>query len=263
MNEITVTQQTVAISSMEVAERTGKQHKHVLTDIRKMLEDLGLRSADFSADLLDTYGRTQPGFVLPRREALILATGYSAVLRAKLIDRLEELEQEARAPVQILNDATEVVAQVAFILQGDAKAWEEGHQESLSDYFQRKDSTAISVLKAVKQYLDANPKQYTFYGPPMSMMEMNKPRTKAPLLKSKDKPDLLTLGGVLNAVTDPDLDDGVLTFGATGQVSRFEGTRQVIFALKQEIKEAEEHLTSLNHKLTDAETSILRLIGAY
>ncbi len=40
---------------------TGKQHKDVLHDIRKMIEDPGLTSADFSADLPDAYGRLQRG----------------------------------------------------------------------------------------------------------------------------------------------------------------------------------------------------------
>ncbi len=40
---------------------TGKRHDHVMADIRKMLEDLGLTSADFSADLPDAYGRLQRG----------------------------------------------------------------------------------------------------------------------------------------------------------------------------------------------------------
>ena len=92
MNEITLIQQSLTITSLDIAERTGKQHKNVLTDIRKMFSELDLRSADFSADLPDSYGRLQPGFILPRREALILATGYSTTLRAKLIDRLTELE---------------------------------------------------------------------------------------------------------------------------------------------------------------------------
>ena len=40
------------MTSREIAELTGKQHKDVLYDTRKMLNELGLTLADFSADLL-------------------------------------------------------------------------------------------------------------------------------------------------------------------------------------------------------------------
>lgn len=82
----------VTMTSREIADLTGKEHKHVLADIRGMLEGLGLRSADFSADLPDGYGRTQPAFQLPKRETLILVSGYSIGMRARIIDRWQELE---------------------------------------------------------------------------------------------------------------------------------------------------------------------------
>ena len=86
------------MSTREIAELTGKQHKHVLDDSRKMLEDLGLTLADFSADLPDVYGRLQPVFLLPKRESLILVSGYSTELRARIIDRWEALESGRELP---------------------------------------------------------------------------------------------------------------------------------------------------------------------
>lgn len=88
----------ITMSSREIAELTGKQHKHVLDDIRKMLEDLGQTSAGFSADLPDAYGRLQPAYSLPKRECLILVAGYSVVLRARIIDRWQELEAQVAKP---------------------------------------------------------------------------------------------------------------------------------------------------------------------
>ena len=87
----------LTMSSTEIAERTGKEHKNVLADIRKMLADLGSTSAEFSADLSDSYGRMQPGYDLPKRECLILVSGYSIPLRAAIIDRWQELEEETPA----------------------------------------------------------------------------------------------------------------------------------------------------------------------
>lgn len=88
----------LTMSSREIAELTGKQHKHVLDDIRSMLYDLGQTSAEFSADLPDAYGRMQPAYALPKRETLILVSGYSVELRARIIDRWQELEAKQLAP---------------------------------------------------------------------------------------------------------------------------------------------------------------------
>ena len=82
------------MSSKEIAEVTGKEHKHVLVDIRKLLIGLNLHSADFSAQFKSTDGRSLEMFILPKREVEILITGYSIPLRAKVIDRLREVEKE-------------------------------------------------------------------------------------------------------------------------------------------------------------------------
>lgn len=90
---------SATMSSREIAQLTGKDHRHVLADIRKMFEELGETSAGFSADLPDAYGRPQPAFDLPKRETLILVSGYSVSMRAKIIDRWQELEAAVNNPV--------------------------------------------------------------------------------------------------------------------------------------------------------------------
>lgn len=89
---------SMTMSSREIAELTGKQHKDVLYDIRKMLEELGQTSAEFSADLPDAYGRLQPAYKLPKRETLILVSGYSTALRSRIVDRWQQLEAQAAKP---------------------------------------------------------------------------------------------------------------------------------------------------------------------
>ncbi|MCO8017491.1 phage regulatory protein/antirepressor Ant [Brevundimonas diminuta] len=90
------------MSSLEIAELTGKRHAHVIRDIRKMLADLNqpkTGSVDFQGSYRDAKGETRECFNLPKRESLILVSGYSVELRAAIIDRWEELERAARRPV--------------------------------------------------------------------------------------------------------------------------------------------------------------------
>jgi phage regulator Rha-like protein len=94
MNKLITTTQTNTMSSREIAELTNKRHSDVLKDIRKMLVALEAEATDFSAGYIDSNGDTQPEFNLPKRETLILTSGYSIALRAKVIDRWQELENK-------------------------------------------------------------------------------------------------------------------------------------------------------------------------
>jgi len=93
------------MSSREIAELTAKEHKNVLADIRVMLDQLELTSADFSADLPDGYGRLQPGFALPKDLTITLVAGYSAPLRHRIVKRWLEMEAAVAAPPRTLTPA--------------------------------------------------------------------------------------------------------------------------------------------------------------
>ena len=84
----------LTMSSLEIAELTGKQHKNVLMDIRNMLNQLEIQSAIFTADYKDSKGRTYQCYNLPKRETLVLVSGYSVTMRARIIDRWQELEEK-------------------------------------------------------------------------------------------------------------------------------------------------------------------------
>lgn len=94
MHSLQISQMTPTMSSLEIAQLTGKLHKHVLTDIRKMFTDLNLNSAEFAAQYIDDSGKTNVMFNLPRRECDILISGYNIKYRATIIDRWQELEQQ-------------------------------------------------------------------------------------------------------------------------------------------------------------------------
>lgn len=68
----------------------------VIDDILSMLEELEKDASSFAHIYLDAMNRSQTEYHLPRREVEILLTGYSIPLRAKVIDRLHELEEQAK-----------------------------------------------------------------------------------------------------------------------------------------------------------------------
>lgn len=84
--------QQLTMSSREIADLTGKRHDHVMVDIRKMLQSLRLDAPEFSGTYSTAQGNEYECFHLPKRETLILISGYSVELRAKIIDRWQELE---------------------------------------------------------------------------------------------------------------------------------------------------------------------------
>jgi len=89
------------MDSREIAERTGKNHAHVCRDIQEMLQQLGEDESNFGSVYLGGNGERRRCYHLPKRESLILASGYSIPLRAKIIDRWAELEAEATRPKEL------------------------------------------------------------------------------------------------------------------------------------------------------------------
>ena len=81
------------MSSREIATLCDKRHDNVMADIRKMLNELGLYAPDFSGTYTTEQGNQYECFNLPKRECLILVSGYNLKLRTKIIDRWQELEQ--------------------------------------------------------------------------------------------------------------------------------------------------------------------------
>lgn len=93
----------LTMSSREIANLTGKQHKHVLRDIRAMLDALG-DGPDLGHVQEDRDGRGYTiCFHLDKELTETLVTGYSVPLRHKVIKRLHELEERQGSPAWIEN----------------------------------------------------------------------------------------------------------------------------------------------------------------
>lgn len=82
------------VTSLQIAEITGKRHSDIMRDIRNLLEQ-GVTERNFAlSEYKDATGRTLPCYYLTKKGCLILASGYDAKLREKIIDRWEELERQ-------------------------------------------------------------------------------------------------------------------------------------------------------------------------
>ncbi len=56
-------------------------------------------SEKFRTSLKDAYGRNQPGYTFPKREACLMAMSYSYELQAKVYDHMTELESKLALPI--------------------------------------------------------------------------------------------------------------------------------------------------------------------
>lgn len=101
------------MTSLEIAELTGKQHQHVMRDIRSLLRQ-GVCESNFGLMLnikqLPNGGKREyPYYKLTKKGCLILASGYNAVLREKIINRWEELEKKERGQFTIPQSYSEAL----------------------------------------------------------------------------------------------------------------------------------------------------------
>ena len=83
------------MSSLELAEITGKQHKNVLRDIQKMLAEIGsnLSQCQFvETRVPDSYGRPQPVTILDKELTFTLLSRYSFTLSNLIVKQWLELE---------------------------------------------------------------------------------------------------------------------------------------------------------------------------
>lgn len=96
----------LTMSSREIAELCDKEHKQVMRDIRAMLEQLK-QGTDLYLGQYETNNRKYDEYNLPKRESMILVSGYNIIMRAKIIDRWQELEAKEQSSLPNFNNPAE------------------------------------------------------------------------------------------------------------------------------------------------------------
>lgn len=138
MNEISTIVDGDRMTSLQIAEITGKPHADVMKAIRKMEPAWSkINEGNFSlVDYQDKKGETRPCYSLNKEECLYIATKFNDEARAKLIKRWKELEEQHQNP--------SVPQNYLEALKSLVKAEEEKQQLALENKKQQEQILTIS-----------------------------------------------------------------------------------------------------------------------
>lgn len=138
MNELSTIVDGERMTSLQIAEITGKPHADVMKAIRKMEPAWSkINEGNFSlVEYKDKKGETRPCYSLNKEECLYIATKFNDEARAKLIKRWKELEEQHQKP--------SVPQNYLEALKSLVKAEEEKQQLALENKKQQEQIVTIS-----------------------------------------------------------------------------------------------------------------------
>lgn len=105
MNNLITTD--VKMTSLDIAEATGKRHDNVMSDIRKEIKELGKETSLLifkESTYRNERGRKYDCYEFGRKGAMQLALKYDAKTRYLVIEKIEELEASANKPSYMIGD---------------------------------------------------------------------------------------------------------------------------------------------------------------
>ena len=130
------------MTSLEIAELTGKQHKNVMQAIRNMEpaweKTCGLKFQLTSRTIVQPNGGTRevPCYSLSKTECLYIATKFNDEARAKLVLRWEELEmadvRRKMSDVRCLPEPQKILALADEIIGEGLRMINEGAEDTLT-----------------------------------------------------------------------------------------------------------------------------------
>lgn len=111
MNELVNVESRNTLTSLEVAQITGKEHKNILSDIRDEISKLGEERGRLifqPTAYTDNFNRSQPMFLLNYKGVLQLGARYNAETRFRLIEKIEQLQKPMTVEDMIILQANEM-----------------------------------------------------------------------------------------------------------------------------------------------------------
>ncbi|MBM2322246.1 MULTISPECIES: phage antirepressor KilAC domain-containing protein [Marivita] len=144
---------SLTMSSREIAEVCGKQHKHVRRDIKAMIDELGFNDGEYVQLWTDPQnGQSYAEYRLPKDLTVTLITGYRADLRYKVVRRLEELERERGALPDFSDPAAAARAWADQVERNKAQRAEIAlmHEDVMAHERLTKADGSLSITEAAK-----------------------------------------------------------------------------------------------------------------
>ena len=125
------------MTSLEIAEVTGKQHKNLMRDIRNMepawekITGLKFELCEKTYMMANGVEKSQPFYQLTKRECLYIATKFNDEARARLVLRWEQLEHERCqqgavrkllvSDMDVIKESENIMGRELEVLNGDPK----------------------------------------------------------------------------------------------------------------------------------------------
>jgi phage antirepressor YoqD-like protein len=121
--ELTISAQQT-MTSRQIADAVGSEHHNVMATIRRIIRE-GVISGNETPYIHEQNGQQYTEFNLNYRDTMVVASGYSTELRARIIDRWIEIEKSSRAAPQFqipttLSGALRLAAEQAEIIEHQA-----------------------------------------------------------------------------------------------------------------------------------------------
>ena len=111
MNELMNIENRNTLTSLDIAEITGKEHKNILSDIRDEISKIGEERGRLifqQSCYTNLQNKQQPMFLLNYKGVLQLGARYSAETRFKLIEKIEQLQKSMTVEDMIILQANEM-----------------------------------------------------------------------------------------------------------------------------------------------------------